>query len=395
MKGESMKYKESLRMAIAAIASNKMRSFLTSLGIIIGVVAVTMLVSLGIGTTNTVTDRISSMGTNLLSVTLRTQRNVNLTVNKIKQLEGVGGVGSVSPIVSSSQSVKNGTTTLESTSIQGVLPSYSDIRNLSVTNGRFIAQSDIDGRTTVCVVGVEVCDELFGTRDVLGQVINFGGRDFTIVGILKESGTTATGMSDNMAIIPFSTAQRIFQNTTIRSFFASAQTAQTVDQAKATIEAFMLNLTDDVNAYRVTSQTELLETFSSLQGTLTMVLGGIAGISLLVGGIGIMNIMLVSVSERTREIGIRKAIGAQRSDILLQFLIEAVVLSMFGGIAGILLGMVGLAIVAKFITSMTLSLSPFVAILALGFSVLVGIGFGVYPANKASNLQPIDALRYE
>ncbi len=389
-----MKFTESVKMALASIFSSKMRSFLTSLGIIIGVVAVTMLVSIVQGTTSSVTNRISSMGTNLLTATIRTQKNLHLTVDDLLKLEGTGGIGSVSPIVTSSQSVQNGSKSLSGTSIQGVLPSYQTIRKITVASGRFIVQSDITSRTSVCVVGVEVCDELFGTRDVIGEQININGHYFTIVGILEASGTTATGSSDNQAIIPFTTAQRQFQSTIIRTFFVSAQSEDTVTQAQATLEAYLLDVTGATTAYRITNQTQLLDTFSSITSTLTMVLGGIAGISLIVGGIGIMNIMLVSVTERTREIGIRKAIGAQRSDILLQFLIEAVVLSLFGGLVGIIFGIIGLALIAK-IASMTLTLSVGVALIAIFFSIAVGVGFGVYPANKASKLQPIEALRYE
>ncbi len=389
-----MKFTESIKMAFASIKSSKMRSFLTSLGIIIGVVAVTMLVSIIQGTTSSITSRISSMGTNLLTANIRTQKNLHLTVEDLQKLQGTGGIGLISPIVTSSQTTQNGSKSLESTAIQGVLPGYATIRNLTITSGRFITQADINSRSSVCVVGVTVCDELFGTRDVLGEQINVNGHYFTIVGILKESGTTATGSSDNQAIIPFTTAQRIFQSTIIRTIYVSAENEDSVETAKATLTAYLLDLTGNSNYFNVNSQTELLSSFNSIISTLTMVLGGIAGISLLVGGIGIMNIMLVSVTERTREIGIRKAIGAQRSDILLQFLIEAVVLSLLGGIVGILLSIFGLAIVAK-IASMTLSLSVGVALLSIIFSIAVGVGFGVYPANKASKLLPIEALRYE
>ena len=389
-----MKLTESIKMAFASIKSSKMRSFLTSLGIIIGVFAVTMLVSIIQGTTNSITSRISSMGTNLLTANIRTQRNLHLSIEDLEKLQGTGGIDLISPIVMSSQTTQNGSKSLESTTIQGVLPGYATIRNLTITSGRFISQADIDSRSSVCIVGVKVCDELFGTRDVLGEQINVNGHYFTIVGILKETGTTATGSSDNQAIIPFTTAQRLFQSTIIRTIYVSAENEDSVTTAKSTLEAYLLDLTGNSNNFSVSSQTELLSNFSSIISTLTMVLGGIAGISLIVGGIGIMNIMLVSVTERTREIGIRKAIGAQRSDILLQFLIEAVVLSLLGGIVGILLSVFGLAIVAK-IAAMTLSLSVGVALLAIIFSIAVGVGFGVYPANKASKLLPIEALRYE
>lgn len=394
---------QSFMMALKSIGSNKMRSFLTMLGVIIGVFAVVVLVSIAQGSTDYVAATIESLGTNLLTVNIRTQRN-NLTLQDLTDLQAqnAGIIEEIAPSISNSKTAKAGLNQY-STSVVGTVPGYDVIRNLPVASGRFLKQPDIDNRSEVAVIGVDVATNLFDSTDVLGQTFSIDGRTYTIVGILEKKGSSMMGSTDNQVVIPFTLAERVFNSPGIRQFYVSSTTPETVDAAQAIIENFLdTALTTTASQrnsrsfqpYNVFNQASLLETVSSTTQMLTLMLAGIAGISLLVGGIGIMNIMLVSVSERTREIGIRKAIGAQRSNILIQFLIEAIVISGLGGLIGLLAALIALKILGPILT-IDLGISPFVAQASLLFSMAVGIIFGIYPANKASKLHPIEALRYE
>jgi putative ABC transport system permease protein len=386
---------QSIRMAFKAITANKMRSFLTVLGVVIGVIAVVVLIAIAQGTTSSVTSSIEQLGTNLLTVNIRTYRNNPITMDVLDQLAQDPSIGSIATVISQSVTAKAGTITYTDGTVEATVPGYDSIRNLTVSAGRFLKQPDLDNRSYVAVVGVDVADELFGTRNVLGEKVRINGYDFTIVGVLTEKGSTTTGSSDSRIIIPFTLGQRILFQPGIRTFYASASSSETVTMAEAVLTSYLDNAFDNkTNAYSIFNQSDMLATISDTTQTLTLMLGGIAGISLLVGGIGIMNIMLVSVSERTREIGIRKAIGAARSNILMQFLIEALVVSGLGGLLGLLIA-VGLMGVLSTALSMTLTMSPVVAELAIGFSLLIGVVFGMYPANKASKLRPIEALRYD
>ncbi len=387
---------QSIRMAFKAIASNKMRSFLTMLGVVIGVIAVVVLIAIAQGTTSSVTSSIESLGTNLLTVNIRSYRNNPLTTEALTELANSNSdyISGIAPVLTQSVTAKAGDVSYDEGTVEAVVPGYDTIRNLKVQSGRFLKQPDLDNRSYVAVVGVDVADELFGTRNVVGEQIRINGYEFAIVGVLEEKGSTSSGSSDNRIVIPFTLGQRLFFSPRIRTFYVSAASADTVSVAESIVEDYLMNIYQDEDAYTVFNQSDMLETISDTTATLTLMLGGIAGISLLVGGIGIMNIMLVSVSERTREIGIRKAIGAARSNILMQFLIEALVVSGLGGLLGLLLA-VGLMGVLSTALSMTLTLSPAVAELAIGFSLLIGVVFGMYPANKASKLRPIDALRYD
>lgn len=386
---------QSVRMALKAIASNKMRSFLTVLGVVIGVISVTVLIAIAQGTTSSVTSSIESLGTNLLTVNIRTYRNNPVTMDALTTLQKDNPVISgIAPVISQSATVKAGTITYDEGTVEATVPGYDTIRNLSVSEGRFLKQPDLDNRSFVAVVGSEVADELYGTRNVVGETFSMGGYDFTIVGVLTEKGSTSAGSSDSRIIIPFTLGQRLLFQPGIRTFYASASSSDTVNAAQAVLESYLMTTFNDSDAYTIYNQTDMLSTITDTTKTLTLMLGGIAGISLLVGGIGIMNIMLVSVSERTREIGIRKAIGAARGNILMQFLIEALVISLLGGLLGLAIALALTGVLSQAL-SMTLTLSPAVAEMAIAFSLFIGVVFGIYPANKASRLTPIEALRYD
>ena len=402
---------QTISMAFKAISGNKVRSFLTMLGVIIGVMSVIVLVAIGQGTTASVTESISSMGTNLLTVNIMTRsiggRNamrggmtpggsakgtVILKLDEILALEEDESIAYVSPTCTGSLTVKAGSTNTTA-SVMGVLPAYQYIINQGVEQGRYIIDADVDNRSAVCVIGVDLAQDLFGNTNVVGNTVYIDGRKFKIVGVLESKGTSMTGSSDESIVLPFTLAQRMLESTTISSIYVSAVDSLSVDTAQEVVERFLYKKYQNESTYSVMNQTQMLETANETASTLSLMLGGIAGISLLVGGIGIMNIMLVSVTERTREIGIRKAIGAKRRNILLQFLIESVVISGLGGLLGLVLGY-GLMHVLENYVGMSLTMSLGVAQLAIAFSMGVGVIFGLYPANKASCLKPIDALHY-
>lgn len=388
-----MKFTQGIKMALSSIRSNKMRSILTMLGIIIGILSVIVLVGIGQGTTKNIQSQIEGLGTNLITVNIRSYRNKPITDDEITELKSGGFIKEIAPIVSESSTVKAGTKS-DSYSVEGSVPAYEEIRNVSIDTGRFISENDITNRYKVAVIGTDIADTIFGTRDVIGKTIQINRNNFTVVGLLKSAGSSSSGSNDEKVIIPISTAERLFKTTRISTFYIEASSSDNVTNAYNQLNTFLYQKFGSTNDYNVFNQTDLLSTVSTTTNTLTMMLGGIASISLLVGGIGIMNIMLVSVTERTREIGIRKAIGAKRRNILIQFLIESVVLSVLGGIIGILLGFLVANIISKF-TGIAVAISPTVVLLSFSFAMAVGIIFGMYPANKASKLKPIDALRYE
>ncbi|MBE5800224.1 MAG: FtsX-like permease family protein [Clostridiales bacterium] len=392
---------ETIKMAFKAIWANKVRSFLTMLGVIIGVMSVTVLMGIGQGTTSSVTDSIASMGTNMLSVTIQTRRvgfggpnrnnrsagargTVILKTEDVLSLKDNEYIQYVSPTVSGSLTAKAGSTNTTA-SIMGVYPDYASIVNTELASGRYIMDADVSNRSAVCIVGQELAMDLFGNTNVVGNTLHVDGRKFRIVGVLDTENT--------QLIMPFTLAQRMLDSTSITSFYVSATDSTTVGRAEGAVSSFLYKKYQNDSTYSIMNQEQILETMEEMTGILTTMLGGIAGISLLVGGIGIMNIMLVSVTERTREIGIRKAIGAKRRNILLQFLIESVVLSGMGGVLGLLLGYVTMKVFESYF-GMEVAATVEVAQLALGFSMFVGIVFGLYPANKASKLKPIDALHY-
>ncbi|WP_347564307.1 ABC transporter permease [Bacillus sp. MM2020_4] len=384
---------QSIKMALRSIKGNKLRSALTMLGMIIGVSSVIILVSIAQGSARNVTSQINQLGTNLLTInTFGT--DVALTEDKISALSKLDGVKAVSPVVSGRVNVKKDRTTSQVT-LTGTNADYSTVRDTSVSAGRFITDLDMEYRQKIVVLGADTASTFFGTENPVGQYLQIEGTSFKVVGVLVSKGSSMGQSGDNVVIVPLSSGQRLVKSSTINQVYLQGKSEDQMDFVMNEIKMTMASLyPNKSDSYSVTNQQDIMDTMSSVSDTMTMMLGGIASISLLVGGIGIMNIMLVSVSERTKEIGIRKAIGAKRRDVLLQFLIEAVVLSGVGGIIGIIAG-VGLGKILSTLLRLSVSFSSSVLLLSFLFSLVVGVVFGVFPANKASKLNPIQALRYE
>lgn len=385
--------RQSFKLALKSIASSKMRSFLTMLGIIIGVASVIILVSLMQGMTLYISDSFSSLGTDQISVSVTNTETRKVGVDNMYQIldENPELFEYMSPTVTAQAMLKNGTETLSTTSVLGVGEEYLDVNSLELESGRFIQFSDILSRQKVCVIGSYVAQELFGSN-ALGQAVKLNGDSYTIVGLLKEKAESEERSADDRLYLPYSVATKLSRSADISSYVFTAADVEQIETAKEFLKNELYEVFRDEDLYNVTSLSEMLEMVESMTGMMTMVLVGIAAISLLVAGIGIMNIMLVSVTERTREIGIRKSLGAKRRTILQQFVIEAGMTSSMGGIVGIILGCLVTNVVGSLIG---LDASPSMGAILLAFGVSAGIGiiFGYMPARRAARLNPIDALR--
>ncbi|MDF2964065.1 MAG: FtsX-like permease family protein [Paenibacillus sp.] len=389
-----MRITELIQMALKTVSANWMRTLLTMLGVIIGVSSVVTLVAIGKGTSAQIARQYENMGTNLLVANvLGRGRATQLDYKELMNFEQFPEISAIAPTVSSSLNIKFDTTQ-ESYTVLGSNERYMTILKASLKEGRFITEADLDLRTNVAVMGATVAKELFGTVDPLGKIININGFQFTVVGLLNSKGSSIGGTSaDDSVIVPLTTAQRQLSLGAIQTTYIEATTKESITTAQSTLTSFLTYKFKSSNGFRFTNQDQLLSASTEASNTLTSQLVSVACISLLVGGIGIMNIMLVTVSERTREIGIRKSIGAKRKNILLQFLFEAIVISGLGGLIGLLLG-VGLAKAWPYFNAKQMTVVSFdISMYAFLFSVLVGVIFGLYPANKASKLRPIDALR--
>jgi putative ABC transport system permease protein len=389
---------QTVKIAFKGILDNKLRSFLTMLGIIIGVTSVIALVSIGQGATAKVTEQIQSLGSNLLTVNIMGRgANTTLRYDEAMEFANSPNISAVAPVITGNITVKHANKN-SSVQVQGTNGDFLTVRNYQLSKGRFIAPTDVNMRQKVVVLGSQIAEDLFGLVDPVGQEIKMGGQTFKVIGIL-ESTSSMMGSNEEEIYIPITVAERLLQTRGVRVMYIQASSQDTVTLATNEISSklsriFKDNPDSDFQSFRVFDQTQMLDTINQATGTLTMMLGGIAAISLLVGGIGIMNIMLVSVTERTREIGIRKALGARKRDVMSQFLIESLVISGIGGVIGIVTGFLLSRGIAQ-LMNMGVKTTYSVVAVAFGFSMLVGVFFGIYPANKASNLKPIEALRYE
>jgi putative ABC transport system permease protein len=409
---------ENFRIALRALRANKLRSALTMLGIVIGVATVVALLSIGKGATASITSEIQSSGSNLLTVSPgrsqfgpggdgASQQQSHLYYSDYELLaRGIeDNITSIVPTYQSSYIVKYGEDSF-SVSVTGVTQEYQEVRSYDVASGRFITDGDNKTQSKVAVLGSQTAEDLFGSLSPIGKTISINGIKFEVVGVLESKGSSGFGSSDDGVFIPLDTGyDKVFGSTanyngkkTVNNIIVSVKTTDLMDTVSAQME-YMLRRshkleTADESDFNIMNQTDTLDTLSSVTNTLTIFLGAIAGISLLVGGIGIMNIMLVSVTERTKEIGLRKAVGATRTQILTQFLIETVTLSLLGGIIGILLG-VGIATLFSVSGLISSVITVDSILMAFFFTLVIGVFFGIYPAFRAANLHPMVALRYE
>ena len=419
-----MSITEAIRLALRALAANKLRSSLTMLGIIIGVGAVITLLSVGQGVQTLITSQLQSVGTNLLfvvpgnigaggqaQISAAARSSLSMAdADAIADPFNAPSVARVAPELISSATVSFGKKDLR-LSVSGVTPAYEAVRNSPVVAGNFISETDLVSRSRVVVLGSRAAEKLFGTVYPIGQAVKINNVPFKVAGVLAAKGGgggMGGGNQDEVVLVPMTTAHQRLFSTRFRS--PKGEPLISVIYIQVVSEERMPQATDEIGQllrlrhsikyqdeddFTVINQKDLLAIFGQITGVLTIFLGAIAGISLLVGGIGIMNIMLVSVTERTREIGLRKAVGAKRRDILSQFLIESVIMSVIGGLVGIMLGAAGAFLVSKLATDLKTVVTLDSILLATGFSAAVGLFFGIYPATRASRLNPIDALRYE
>ena len=399
--------------AFESLTSNRLRSSLTILGIVIGVGAVIAMLAVGNGAQSAITGSISGIGSNLLFIykgnTINDVRNPkSITTddgNALLDQYQAPSVEAVAPIVSGSLEVTAGREKT-TTTIDGVTVDYQTVRNATLSEGTFITEDNLLGRASVAVIGADVAQKLFSRTDgVVGESIRINGQPFKVIGLLETKGGSSFGSQDNVVLVPLTTAQVRLLHTVsndVDMLLVQATSASTVKQASDEVSD-ILRMRHRTKAgeddFTIFSQEDFVATAQTVTGVLTIFLGGIAGISLLVGGIGIMNIMLVSVTERTREIGLRKALGARKHDILVQFLTESSLLSLFGGVIGIGLGWLIGFIVGKIAAASGTPFTPIVSLnavlMATLFSTAVGLFFGLYPANRAASLEPVEALRYE
>lgn len=388
-----MKILNIIKMAFKNIKSNKLRSALTMLGLIIGIASVIVLVGIGTGATSSVTDSVQSLGTDILTLSINSSDS-SLAYEDVDELLEIENIAEVAPYKSISATASRSTVTSARASIIASNDNYLEITNIDLAKGRRISLIDIENSSKVCILGNEIAENLFSLVEPVGQTIKLDGDSYTVIGVLTEQGSSMGNNVDSMILIPLSTAKYFDEDTSISSVYVKVEDEGKIDKTESLIGNYIrekLSISSDY--YSVSSQTSMLDAMDDITKTLTLLLGGIASISLIVGGIGVMNVMLVSVTERTKEIGIRKSLGARKRDILIQFLIEALVLSLLGGLIGVALGLVIGNAAENF--GMTFVASMSIVLIAFCSSAAIGLIFGIFPAYRAACLKPIDALRTE
>lgn len=384
------KFLNILKGSLKNIKNNKLRSALTMLGLVIGIASVIILVGIGNGTSNQVTSQVQSLGTNVLTLNINSS-DTSLEYSQLDDLLKIDNIESVAPYKSVSSTVTRGDTTSQRASIIATTQEYMNTTNLTISKGRLLSVIDLENNSKVCLLGNDIASTLFSLSNPIGQTIKINGDNYTVIGVITAVGSSMGSNIDDMIIIPFTTAKYLGSDTSINSLYIKVQDENKIEKTTSLIENYItqtLGITTDY--FSVSSQDSMLDTMESVNDTLSLLLAGIASISLIVGGIGVMNVMLVSVTERTKEIGIRKALGTKRSDILVQFLIEALVLCICGGIIGVISGILIGTVLGKMGYTFTPNTS--IIILAFSSSALIGIIFGIFPARKAAKLNPIDAL---
>ena len=393
---------QSFVMALRSISANKMRAILTMLGIIIGVMALVVLVSLVNGATTSVTDKVAELGSSMVSANILDDKGKPVRLSDLETwMAQEPDIGLLAPYKTSTVVGKHGGN-YDSVNVYGTTAAYYEIQGMQLALGRWLKNADVANNSYVCVINHEAAVELIGFEDCVGQTLTLGGMEFTIIGVLEEDKESLTSMltaGTMMAYIPYPTLVRLATTVTndVTSFYISAPEGGSVQTAEEAMDRILLErFNDDEDAFILSTSAFLEDALNDITSILSILLGGIAAISLIVGGIGIMNIMMVTVTERTREIGIRKAIGASRGNILIQFLLEAVVLCMMGCGLGIFLSWAILQVVSTVVasTGIVFVLDGGIVLLAVVFCFIIGVVFGLYPANKAAKMKPIDALHY-
>lgn len=385
---------QSIRMALLSVIGNKVRSFLTMLGIIIGVSSVILVVSLGMSFNGQISDQFGDLGTNTLSISIYGRGEMTtLPLEEVESYSNIKGTAGVAPFLSSNVTAKNGSRNVD-VSLEGITPAYETVKDFHVQSGRFLLNIDNQYRQKVALIGSDTARTLFGTQNPVGRDIRLNGITFKIVGLLQAKGTSLTGSNDEKILIPLTTAERFLQTKGIQTFELKTSQPDKMAQVKSELTQKLDQKFGDSSAYNIFDAQEMIQSMEKTNALLSASLAGIAGISLVVAGIGIMNIMIVSVNERTREIGIRKAIGAKRSNILIQFMIESIFLSTLGGVIGIGTGLGFVSLAGKF-TPFPIQYAWDMVTISFIFSLVIGIVFGIIPAYKAARLRPIRALRMD